>query len=208
MKIDVINVSKKYKDKTILNNINLTFEEGFIYGLVGPNGAGKSIFLKLLCGFYQPTSGSIIFDNEKITKNNAYKFNIRALIDKPCFFADMTGYENLELLSKICNKIDKKDIINTLDLVNLLEEKDKKYSLYSLGMKQKLGIAQVFMENPKIMILDEPFNGVDKQSIEKIKNYIKNIKKDKIIIITSHVENDLDSLVDKIISFDNGIVNN
>lgn len=206
MKIETINVSKQFKKKIILNSVNLSLDDGYIYGLVGANGSGKSVFLKLLCGFYKPTTGEILYDGERITKNNAYKFRIRALIEKPCFFADLSGYENLELLAKICNEIEKKEILDTLNLVNLLEEKNKKYSLYSLGMKQKLGIAQALMEDPRVLILDEPFNGVDKKSIGEIQEYIRKIKKNKIIIISSHVEEDLKSLVDKTILFIDGNV--
>ena len=161
MKIELKNVSKKYKDVTVLSDINVVFESGKIYGFIGRNGSGKSVLLKMICSFYTPTTGEILFDGENIIKEKKFPPSTRALIEKPNFIPDLTGYENLELLASIQNKIGKEEILKSLDDVNLIAEKDKKYSKYSLGMKQKLGIAQVIMEDPKIMILDEPFNGIE-----------------------------------------------
>ncbi len=133
--------------------------------------------------------------------------DLRALIEKPNFFPDLTGLENLKLFAKIQNKISEKEILNTLQLVNLIDEKDKKYSEYSLGMKQKLGIAQVFMEDPKIMILDEPFNGIEEETVLKISKYLKTEKeKGKIIILSTHIKEDLENISDKIYYFDNGTI--
>ena len=117
--------------------------------------------LKLLCGFYNPDQGEILYDGVNIVGDNIFPPNTRALIEKPNFIPDLTGFENLKLLASIQNTISDSEILATLEKVNLLTEKDKKFSKYSLGMKQKLGIAQVLMEDPKIMILDEPVNGVE-----------------------------------------------
>lgn len=207
MKIEIKNVSKKFKKNVVLNNVNASFESGYIYGLSGRNGSGKSVFLKLLCGLYKPTTGEILFDYKKYDKDNLYLLNMRALIEKPNFFPELTGYENLELLAKIQNKIGKAEIEETLKNVNLYEEKDKKYSEYSLGMKQKLGIAQVLMEDPDIIILDEPFNGIEANSVVKISNILKEEKKKgKLIIISTHIKEDLDNLSDCIYYFDAGEV--
>lgn len=207
MRIEVKNVSKKFKKDYVLANANLVFEEGNIYGFIGRNGSGKSVLLKIICGIYKPTEGEILFDGKYCDFSNIYQQDIRALIEKPCFFSDLTGYENLKLLASIQNKITENDIIEALKIVNLLSEKDKKYSQYSLGMKQKLGIAQVIMEKPKIMILDEPFNGIEEKTVEKIIKYLSNIKnKDKIIIISSHIKSDLEKLTDKIFCFQGGHV--
>ena len=184
MKIEVKNLSKKFKDDVILSDINLTFESGNIYGLVGRNGSGKSVFLKMLCGFYYPTSGEILYDGHNYISNKEYPKDVRALIEKPSFMPDLSGFENLKLLAAIQNKISDKDIIKSLKDVNLDDERDKKYNIYSQGMRQKLGIAQVLMENPKVMILDEPFNGIEGESVKKIIKLLKELKKqDKIIII-------------------------
>ena len=206
MKIEIKNVSKKFKNNLVLDKVNLTFTTGHIYGLKGRNGSGKSVFLKILAGLYTPSEGEVLFDNKKFNPKKEYPPNMRALIENPTFFANMTGYENLKLLAKIQGKISDKEILEAFELVNLISEKDKKYNKYSLGMKQKLGIAQVFMEDPEILILDEVFNGLEENTVLKLKDYLKEIKKEKIIIITSHQKEDLELLCDKIYFFDNGVV--
>lgn len=207
MEIIVKELSKKFKKVTILENINMKFESGKIYGIVGRNGSGKSVFLKILCSFYKPTTGEILFDNVNYNSNNNFPPSVRALIENPTFFPDLTGFENLKLLSSIQNKISDEEIIKTLDQVNLLSEKDKKYSEYSLGMKQKLGIAQVLMENPDVMIFDELFNGIEEKTVEKIRNILLELKnQNKIIIVTSHIKEDIDVLSDEVYKFDCGRV--
>ena len=207
MEIIVKDLSKKFKKVTILENINLKFESGKIYGIVGRNGSGKSVFLKILCSFYKPTTGEILFDNVNYNSNNNFPPSVRALIENPTFFPDLTGFENLKLLSSIQNKIGDEEIIKTLDQVNLLSEKDKKYSEYSLGMKQKLGIAQVLMENPDVMIFDELFNGIEEKTVEKIRNILLELKnQNKIIIVTSHIKEDIGVLSDEVYKFDCGRV--
>lgn len=207
MEIIVKELSKKFKKVTVLENINMKFESGKIYGIVGRNGSGKSVFLKILCSFYKPTTGEILFDNINYNSNNNFPPSVRALIENPTFFPDLTGFENLKLLSSIQNKIDDEEIIKTLDQVNLLSEKDKKYSEYSLGMKQKLGIAQVLMENPDVMIFDELFNGIEEKTVEKIRNILLELKnQNKIIIVTSHIKEDIDVLSDEVYKFDCGRV--
>ena len=207
MKIEVRNISKRFRNDFVLKDVNAFFESGHIYGLSGRNGAGKSVFLKILCGFYKPSSGEILFDNKKYDKDNLYLLNMRALIEKPNFFPELTGYENLRLLAKIQNKIGDKEIYEAMKNVNLYDEKDKKYSEYSLGMKQKLGIAQVLMEDPDIIILDEAFNGIEANSVIKISELLKKKKKEgKLIIISTHIKEDLDNLSDDIYYFDAGEV--
>ena len=207
MEIIVKDLSKKFKKVTILENINMKFESGKIYGIVGRNGSGKSVFLKILCSFYKPTTGEILFDNINYNSNNNFPPSVRALIENPTFFPDLTGFENLKLLSSIQNKIGDEEIIKILDQVNLLSEKDKKYSEYSLGMKQKLGIAQVLMENPDVMIFDELFNGIEEKTVEKIRNILLELKsQNKIIIVTSHIKEDIDVLSDEVYKFDCGRV--
>ena len=168
MKIEFKNVNKSFKKVEILKNINLEFTSGNIYGIYGRNGSGKSVFLKMIAGFMIPTNGEILFDNKNLNLKQEFPKNLRALIENPSFFPNLTGFENLKLLSKIQNKIGDEEILNALDIVNLTEEKDKKYSKYSLGMKQKLGIAQAIMEDPEILILDEPFNGIEEKTVKKL----------------------------------------
>ena len=208
MKIQLENVSKEFDGNIVLKDVNLEFKEKNIYGLIGRNGSGKSVLLKMICGFYKPTTGKILIDGHNIILENSFLPDARVLIEKPNFLPDETGVENLKILAKIQDKIDDKRINETLDLVNLsIEDRNKKYHKYSLGMKQKLGIAQVLMENPEIMIFDEPFNGVESITIEKIKNeLIKQKKMGKIIIISSHIKEDLEEIADEIYCFDSGEV--
>lgn len=205
MKIEVKNLTKKFKKVTVVDNVNITFESGKIYGIIGPNGSGKSVFLKMLCAFYIPTDGCILQDGFDYIKANSFPKDTRALIDGPNFIPNLTGYENLRLLASIQNKISDNDIFKTLKKCFLFEEKDKKYGEYSLGMKQKLGIAQVIMENPQVMILDEAFNGIDEKSVKKFKKILREmIKEDKIIIITSHIKDDIKELADETYMFESG----
>ncbi len=205
MKIKVNNLSKEFKKIKVLKNINIEFEVGKIYGLYGRNGSGKSVFLKILCGLYLPTSGEVLFDGKNFNNDMLFIPNTRALIERPSFFPELSGYENLKLLAKIQNKISREEIEKTLELVNLMSDKDKKYSQYSLGMKQKLGIASVLMENPEVIILDEPFNGVDSSTVKKISEFLKKQKDlGKLIIISTHIKEDLDYLCDEVYYFDDG----
>lgn len=197
MILELKNVSKKFDNTFVLENVNLTFESGKIYGLLGNNGSGKSVLLKLICGFYDVTSGEILLDGYNYSLNNEFLKDARCLIEKPSFLPDLTGYENLKLLAQVQNRIGDKEILKALEDVNLSLEKDKKYSKYSLGTKQKLGIAQVLMENPKIIILDEPTNGIEDKTATDIRNLLKEEKKkDKIIIIASHIKEEIELLAD------------
>lgn len=207
MKIETIGLSKSFKNVEVISNVNLTFESGKIYGLYGRNGAGKSVFLKLICGFFVPTKGNVLFNGIDYNERLKYLPNLRALIEKPSFFSDLSGLDNLRVLAKIQRKITDKEILQALKTVNLTEEKDKKYREYSLGMKQKLGIAQVIMEDPEILILDEPFNGIEHKTVLKLIEYLKEEKKrGKLIIISTHIKGDLLSLADEVYYFDAGRV--
>ena len=205
MKIEVKNLTKEFKKITILDNINITFEENKIYGLVGRNGSGKSVFLKILCSLYTPTSGEVLYDGVDIVKEGLIPPSTRALIEKPAFLPDLSGFDNLKLLASIQNIIGDKEILDALDSVNLTKDKDKKYRYYSLGMKQKLGIAQALMEDPKVILLDEPFNGIEASTADKLRSLLKKeAKKGKIIIIATHIKEDLVKLADEIYKFDEG----
>ena len=207
MEIAVKNLTKSFKGIKILNNVNITFKSKKIIALVGRNGSGKSVLLKLLCGLYLPTEGEILFDNINYNLNDEYPPNTRALIEKPNFLDELTGYENLKLLAKIQNLISDKEINESLKIVNLYDDKDKKFKHYSLGMKQKLGIAQVIMENPDVMIFDEPFNGIEKRTAEKLRKYLKEKKEEgKLIIIATHIKEDVLELADLVYEVDDGNV--
>ena len=206
-KINIENLTKILDQNKVLDNINLEFKEGKIYGIIGRNGSGKSLLFKTICGFLTPTSGKVYINDIDIYQTKTFPPSTRALIEKPNFINSLTGFENLKLLADIKKDVGIKEIEDTLELVNLQNEKSKKFCKYSLGMKQKLGIASVLMENPKIIILDEPFNGIDKSSIQQIKDYLLKIKSDKIILIASHIESDISDLCDEIIEMDLGKIN-
>lgn len=207
MKLEIKNLSKKFKDVYVLKDINLTFESGKIYGFTGRNGSGKSVLLKIICGFYTPTSGEVLLDNYNYILNNDFPKSTRCLIEKPNFLPDLTGYENLKLLASIENKIGDKEIMDTIEKLNLKEEINKKYSKYSLGTKQKLGIAQVLMEDPELIVLDEPLNGIENETAKEVRKILnEEKKKDKIIIVASHIKEDIDTLADIVYNIDNGIV--
>lgn len=206
MKIEVKNISKSFKKNQVLKDVNLTLESGKIYGFQGRNGSGKTVLLKILCGLFKPDEGVILYDGVPL-KKDVYKYNVGALIENPKFFPDLSGYKNLKILAELQNKIGEKEILETLDLLRLTEEKDKLYTKYSLGMKQKLGIAQAIMEDQAIIFLDEPFNGIEEATVKEIKKYLlKEKKKGKLIVISTHIKEDLESLCDKVYTFDAGVV--
>ena len=205
MNIKVEHITKKLDKENVLNDISLNLEKGMIYGLVGRNGSGKSVLLKTICGFIKPDIGKVIVNDVDIYKTNSFPKNTRALIERPNYLPELTGYENLKMLASINNTIGEKEILKTLEKVNLLQEKDKKFKKYSLGMKQKLGIAQVLMENPDIIILDEPFNGLEEESIKKIRKILlEEKKKGKLIIMATHIKEDMDELCDVIYHLEKG----
>lgn len=207
--IKINKLTKTINLDNILDDINIELNEGKIYGFVGRNGSGKSVLFKTICGFIRPTAGEVIVDNINIYKTDSFPKNTRALIEKPKFLPHLTGYENLELLASIQKKIGQKEINDILEKVDLLEYKDKKYGIYSLGMKQKLGIAQVLMEDPKVLLLDEPFNGLDDKSTKKIRELlIEEKKRGKLILIATHIKEDITVLCDEVFYIDGGKISN
>ena len=207
MKIEIKNVSKSFKGIEVLKDISMTLESGHIYGFIGHNGSGKTVLLKLICAFLEPSTGEILFNGKNVIKNNEYPPSTRALIERPTFISELSGKENLELLANIQKKIGEKEIEETLEKVGLKEAKNKLYYKYSLGMKQKLGIAQVLMENPDVLILDEPFNGLDEESAKNIRNILLEEKqKGKLIILATHIKEDMVVLCDEMYKFNDGVV--
>ncbi len=207
MKLEIKSVTKIFDNTKVLDNVNLTLTSGKIYGFVGRNGSGKSVLMKIICNFYNLSEGKILLDGEDYISKRSFPKDTRALIEKPNFLPNLTGLENLELLASIQNKVDTEIIKSWLKKLNLDKEMNKVYSKYSLGTKQKLGIAQVLMEDPKLIILDEPFNGVDEETVNNIKLILKEEKnRDKIIIIASHIKEDIDSLCDVVFKVDSGSV--
>ena len=207
MKIEICKLSKIIDKNIILNDVNMNLESGNIYGFIGRNGSGKTMLLKMICGFVNPSSGNILIDDESIFQKNYFNNNIRALIEKPKFIDSLSGFDNLKLLVNINNTIDDNTINYWLDKIGLLDERNKLYSKYSLGMKQKLGIIQVLMENPPIMIFDEPLNGIDEKSANIVRDILLKEKENgKLILISTHIKEDIETLCNVIYKFDNGNV--
>ncbi len=193
--ITFINYSKSIKGKSILDNINFKFDEGKIYLLTGHNGCGKTMIIRAMCNLMRPTSGEV-----KTDKNYLYG----AVIENSAFLENETALYNLKYLSRIRNVIGTEQIENALRLVNLYEFKDKKVKTFSLGMKQRLGICQAFMENPDVILLDEPFNALDADNEQIIINLLLNLKRQKkIIVVAAHGIEDT-SIFDCIIKMNNG----
>lgn len=187
------------KGQFLLKDINLSLEKGKIYGIVGRNGSGKTMLFRTVCGFWKPTSGEITVNGKRIGKDMEYLQNVGVVIGESGFLGGVSGMDNLMMLAEINHKIQKEDVLKVLEEVNLLLDRDKKYRKYSLGMKQKLRLAQAFMENPEILILDEPFNGLDRESVEHIREMLLKKKEEgTTILIASHIAEDIDVLCDEI----------
>lgn len=205
--IIVENLTKSFKDTTVLKDINISFEKGKIYGLIGRNGSGKTMLLKSICGFVPATKGRILVNNKVIGKDIDIPDNIGAIIEAPGFLPNYNAYNNLKFLSVIQNKISKEDIFNVIKMVGLDPVSKKHVGKFSLGMRQRLGIAQAIMEDPEILILDEPMNGLDNTGVEDIRKILLNLKeKGKTIILASHSKEDIQILCDTVIEMDHGEV--
>lgn len=196
--LEVKNLKKFYRGDCVLNIENLEIEEKSIYGLIGPNGAGKSTLMKLILGLVKKKdSGKISLFGEEVNENNQKDFNriLGALIENPSFYDHLTAYENLEIICTLKN-ISENEIIKTLELVGLEDAVNKKAREYSLGMKQRLGIAIALIGNPKMLILDEPINGLDPQGIEEMRNLFNNIvtHSSTSILISSHILDEIEKI--------------
>ena len=199
------NADKAYKEKMVLKNININVSEGSILGLRGRNGSGKTILLKSILGLIPLTNGEIYVNGKRIGKDVDFAPDTGAMIETPELFKLCTGYNYLYSLSKIRKKKGKDEIKDVLKRVGLYDDRNKLIGKYSLGMKQRLSFAQAIMENPKLLILDEPMNGLDKIWVENMRLYLLELKKQGVtVILTSHYEEDLNNLCDRIITIENG----
>ena len=205
--IEVSNVGKKYKDKMLVEDVSFTVKKGEILGIVGLNGSGKTVLLKCICGLMDYNTGTIKVDGKIIGKDCEYPKNMGVIIETPGFLPYHSGYKNLEYLASLRKKITKQDVKNVLVKVGLAGEEKKLVAKYSLGMRQRLGIAQAIMENPELLILDEPMNGLDKDGIVEVRKILLDMKAEgKTMIVTSHNEEDIKVLCDKVIEMDKGKV--
>lgn len=205
MYIKVSNLTKILSKRTILDNISLEMDKGITYGLQGKNGAGKTMLMRAICGLIIPTKGEVFINNEIIGKDVSFPKNTGVLIENPGFIANYSGFKNLKLLASIQNIIDDNKIINILSRLDLDPYDNKKFKKYSLGMKQKLGIAAALMEDPDIIILDEPINALDEASVNIVKDMLSEHKKrGALVIVSCHDREELELLSDKIFILENG----
>lgn len=199
MMIAIKNAYKKYNGKYVLENINLTFENGKIYGIVGENGSGKTLILKSICGYIALNKGEVLQDGKKIRNKLNFIEDAGIVIENPNFMEDFTLIENLTIIKNLSDKKNEIDLDYWLAFYKLEKHKDKNFKTLSLGTKQKMFLIQAFMTNPKILILDECFSGLDDEMATKTRAYIKEyINKDRLIILTSHIKSDIDELCDEV----------
>ena len=205
--ITIKNVSMAFSGDYVVKNISRDFEEGLIHGIVGNNGSGKTVLMKCICGFLFPTEGEVIVNNQIIGKDVDFPQNLGVIIETPGFLPNLTGVKNLEILASLKNKIALKEIVESIRKVGLDPMLKKPVSKYSLGMRQRLGIAQAIMENPTLLVLDEPFNGLDKNAVKVMRSLIKDLKNEgKTIILASHNQEDIDELCDTVCEMDAGVM--
>ena len=205
MNIIVKNIDKNIKGNQVLDNISIEMRAGNIYGIYGRNGSGKTMLMRALLGLIHVDSGEIMIDGQKIGQDIDFPENVGAIIKNPGFFAHATGYENLKLLADIRKKICDDEIRNAMQMVGLNDRDKRTVSKYSLGMKQKLAIAQAIMEKPDLLVLDEPTNALDEESVNQFRDIIKEFaRRGTLVLLASHNRDDIETLSDVQIKMEAG----
>ena len=205
--IEVQNVVKRFRDQVVLKNVSISFEKGKIHGIVGRNGSGKTVHFKCICGLMHPEEGVILVNGKRVGRDVDMPEDIGAIIEAPGFLPNYSGYKNLRFLANIRRKIGKEEILNVLKTVGLDPESRKHVGKYSLGMRQRLGIAQAIMEDPEILILDEPMNGLDNAGVQDIRALLLELKaQGKTILLASHNHEDIAALCDTVHEMDGGVL--
>ena len=200
-------VTKRFGEEMVLKETTMTMKRGKVYGIVGNNGSGKTVLMKCICGFLPVTSGSICVGQKYIGRDTDFPESLGLIIETPGFLTEYTGRKNLEILADLKRKVSGKGIRECLKKVGLDPDLKKPVSKYSLGMRQRLGIAQAIMENPEFLILDEPFNGLDKKGTADIRAILLELKKQgKTILLASHNSMDIDILCDEVYEMDAGVL--
>lgn len=202
--VKVENVTKYFKQEKVLDDVNMNLETGHIYGIVGKNGAGKTVLFKIIAGFIKPSLGKVTVAGKIIGVDRDFPDSLGLIIETPGFLSQYNAYQNLLYLANINNKISKEDIKEATRMVGLDPDSNKKVGKFSLGMRQRLGIAQAIMENPNLIILDEPMNGLDKKGIEDVKELLLKLKGDgKTILMASHYAEDME-ICDEVFQMEDG----
>ena len=197
--IEVKNVYKSFGKEQVLKNISLAIPPGSIYGVVGNNGSGKTVLMKCICGFMKCDRGTIWVNGKQIGKEIDFPDHLGVIIETPGFIPNLSGYKNLKILASLKGRIGKKEIRETLRKVGLDPDMKKPVTKYSLGMRQRLGIAQAIMEDPKVLVLDEPFNGLDRHGVVEMRMLLKELKAEgKAILLASHNAQDIEELCDHV----------
>ena len=205
--ISVQNLSKSFGQERVLKNVTRDFEKRKIHGIVGNNGSGKTVLMKCICGFLIPDSGSITVNGERVGVDVDFPRDMGLIIETPGFLPNMTGVKNLEILASLNKKIGLEEIAAAIRRVGLDPLMKKPVGKYSLGMRQRLGIAQAIMEDPALLILDEPLNGLDKHGVREMRQLIKGLKEQgKTILLASHNQGDIDELCDTVCEMDAGVM--
>ena len=205
--IVIEHVSKIFGENKVLDDVCVSFEKGRIHGIIGRNGSGKTMLMKCICGFVPVTSGSIQVRGKMVGKDIDVPQNMGIIIETPGFLNGYSGYNNLKFLANINNKISEEKIIETLKLVKLDPHNKKHVGKYSLGMRQRLGLAQALMEDPDILILDEPMNGLDQSGVEEMREVFAALaKKGTTILMANHNAEDIEILCDTVHEMDLGVI--
>ena len=205
--IRVEGVYKRFGTDTVLKDVSRSFERGRIHGIVGNNGSGKTVLMKCICGFLIPTEGEVIVNGKRVGKDVDFPPGLGLIIETPGFLPNMTGVKNLEILASLNKKIGLEQIAAAIRRVGLDPLMKKPVGKYSLGMRQRLGIAQAIMEDPALLILDEPLNGLDKHGVREMRQLIKGLKEQgKTILLASHNQGDIDELCDTVCEMDAGVM--
>lgn len=205
--IEIDNISKEFSGDIVLHPVSISFKKGKIYGIIGRNGSGKTVLLKIISGFLRPTTGTVTIHGISLGKKNEFPKNTGILIEKPGFLPYKSGFQNLKYLSQIQKLINDQEIYKVLEQTGLTSAAKKLVGKYSMGMKQRLGIAQAIMENPEILILDEPMNGLDDQGASQMRKLFLQLRNEgKTILLASHMQEDIHELCDKVYRIDAGII--
>lgn len=205
--IEVQDVTKSFKGATVLRQINISFEKGKIHGIIGRNGSGKTVLIKTICGLIHPDQGKVIVDGKVIGKDVDFPESIGAIIEAPGFLPSVSAFRNLSYQASLRGRIGRDEIRAAISFVGLDPDDKKAVGKYSLGMKQRLGLAQAIMEDPDILLLDEPMNGLDNSGVSEMRNYLLQLReKGKTILLISHSIEDINTLCDTVHEMDHGVL--
>ena len=205
--VEIKNLNLTIGKTEILKHVSVSFAEGKIHGLIGRNGSGKTMLMKCICGFVRPTSGIVTVAGKQVGRDCDFPDSMGIIIETPGFIPYDSGYRNLKLLADLNRRIGKEEIRSAMQTVGLDPDLKRHVRKYSLGMRQRLGLAQAIMENPELLILDEPMNGLDKEGVADMRNYLLDLKaKGKTILIASHSAEDIAVLCDTVCEMDKGVL--